>query len=97
MTRLVIEIDGQETIVTDITPYRAERDEIIGKLSAIYEGFDKGPVSALYGREAEIVELLNRHALTQYVIESFEKESVRRANLLAGWELVKKHSAGGGT
>lgn len=94
MTRLTIAVDGQLTVVTDIAPYRAERDTIIAELSAIYADFEPGQVGALNHREQEIVDLVNRHAVLEHVIESFDNESIRRANILAGWDILKKHRAG---
>ena len=96
MTRLTIEVDGQVTVVTDIAPYRAERDKIIAQLSVIFADFEKGPVSALNDREPEIVDLVNRYAVLQRVIESFDNESIRRANILAGWQILNKYRAGDG-
>lgn len=96
MTRLTIDVAGQVTVVTDIAPYRAERDTIIAELSVIYEDFDPREVSALNHREQEIIDLVNRHAVLERVIESFNNESIRHANLLAGWQILNKHRAGDG-
>jgi hypothetical protein len=96
MTGITIEEAGRKIVVTDIGPYLAERDEVLLKLATIYEKFDGGYVGALAAREPEIVELLNRYEFLQYVVRSFDQEAIRRANILDGWEIVKKHRAGDG-
>ncbi|MES2095298.1 MAG: hypothetical protein V4459_00920 [Pseudomonadota bacterium] len=96
MTSITIEEDGREIIVADIAPYRAELDRVIATLSSIYAEFENGPVGALVPREPEIVDLLNRYGFIQYVIQSFDQEGIREANILAGWEIVKQHRAGDG-
>mgnify|MGYP003385403251 CR=1 FL=1 len=96
MTRLTIEVDGQVTVVTDIAPYRAERDKIIAQLSVIFTDFENGPVSALNDREPEIVDLVNRYAVLEHVIDSFDLECIRRGNILAGWQILNKQRAADG-
>ena len=96
MSRITITENGVDKIVTDIAPYRAERESVRAKLTAIYADFEKGPVDALAAREQEIVDLANRYNELTYLIERFDQAAVRRANILAGWEIVKQHRAGGG-
>jgi hypothetical protein len=93
MTRITITEGGHEKIVTDIAPYRAERDAVIAKLRPIYADFEKGPVDALASREQEIVDLANRYNELSNLIKRFDAAAVRRANILAGWEIVKQHRA----
>lgn len=96
MTGITIEEAGRKIVVTDIGPYLAERDDVLLKLAAIYTRFEEGSVGALAAREPEIVELLNRYEFLQYVVRSFDQEAIRRANIMAGWEIVKQHRAGDG-
>lgn len=95
MSRITITENGAEKIVTDIEPYRAERDDVLAKLTSIYAGFEKGTVSALNGREEEIVDLVNRYNELTDIIDRFGQASVRRGNILAGWEIVKQHRVDG--
>lgn len=94
MSRITITENGAEKVVTDIAPYRAERDDVLAKLTGIYTGFEKGTVSALNAREEEIVDLVNRYNELGHILDRFDQASVRRANILAGWEIVKQHRAG---
>lgn len=89
MTRITITENGREKIVTDLTQYRQERETILVTLAAIYANFEKGPVDALASREPEIVDLVNRFNEIEHIIEMFESAEVRRANILAGFEVVK--------
>lgn len=93
MARIIITEDGREKIVTDIAPYRDEREAVLAKLAPIYDGFEKGPVDALAAREQEIVDLANRYNELTNLIERFDDATTRRANILAGWEIVKQHRA----
>ncbi|MBN2971005.1 hypothetical protein JW805_03110 [Roseomonas aeriglobus] len=95
MTRITITENGCETIVTDIAPYRAELTATVAKLKPIYARFESGTVSALDGREDEIVRHINRVEELEYMIASFEQACIRRANILAGWEIVKRYHAEG--
>ncbi len=95
MTRITIEENGRETVITDIAPYTRERDAVVTRLVAIYQDFERGPVEALGPREPEIVDLVNRFHFLTDVIGRFDQASVRRANLLAGWEIVKQHGGSG--
>ncbi|RUN78433.1 hypothetical protein EJC47_00725 [Sphingomonas sp. TF3] len=95
MSRITITENGVEKVVTDIAPHRAERESVLAELSAIYADFEKGTLSALDTREAEIVDLVNRHNELTNLVERFDKASVRRANILAGWEIVKQNRAEG--
>lgn len=95
MTRITITEDGREKVVTDVAPYRAEHEAVLAKLTPIYQGFEKGPVDALASREQEIVDLANRYYELTDLIERFDEATVRRANILAGWEIVKQNRAGG--
>lgn len=97
MSRITITENGREKVVTDIAPYRAELTAAVAKLKPIYAGFESGTVSALTGREDEIVRLANRIEEIEHIIASFEQEGVRRANILAGWEIVKRYRADGET
>ena len=94
MSRIVITENGRETIVTDIAPYVAERDAIVGSLNAIYADYQKLPGGALGTREPEIVDLVNRYQELETMIDEFELERLRRDNIRAGWEIVRKHRAG---
>lgn len=96
MSGITIEEAGRKIVVIDITPYLAERDEVLLKLEAIYDRFEEGSVGALAAREPEIVELLNRYDFLQYVVRSFDQEAIRRANILDGWEVVKQNRGGDG-
>lgn len=91
MTRITVTEHGRETVVTDIAPYRAERDRVLADLAEIFEGFEQGPISALAPREGEIVDLVNRHGFLSHAIESFEQAAIRNDNILAGWEIVKQN------
>lgn len=97
MTRITVQIDGRETVVTDIGPYLKERDDILAALETIYAGFEKGPVDALASSEAEIVDLVNRFHVADHVIAMFESADAQRANILAGWAVVKQNRAGDST
>ena len=94
MSRITVTENGAEKVVTDIAPYRAERDDVLAKLTRIYADFEKRPLSALEPREQEIVDLVNRYSELAHIIDRFDQASVRRANILAGWEIVKQHRAG---
>lgn len=96
MSRITITEDGREVVVTDIAPYKAELAATLEQLDAIYTDFEKSPIHALEPREGEIVDLLNRQDELGHIIERFEAAAVRRANILDGWEVVKRHRAGGG-
>lgn len=93
MSRIIITENGVETVVTDIAPYRARRDGVLTTLSQIYTDFEKGPVGNLETREEEIVDLLNRYSDLTHIIDRFDEAAIRRANILAGWEIVKQHRA----
>ena len=95
MSRIPITENGVEKVVTDIAPYRAERDGVLAELEAIFADFEEGTLSALDAREAEIVDLVNRYNELTNLIERFDKASVRSANILAGWEIVKQNRAEG--
>ena len=95
MTSITIEEDGSEKLITDIAPYRDEREAVLAKLAPIYADFDEGAVDALAAREQEIVDLANRYNELTDLIERFEEATTRRANVLAGWEIVKQHRADG--
>ena len=95
MTRITIMENGRETIVTDIAPYRAERDAVVANLAPIYKDFEKGPIDALVPREQEIVDLANRYYELTDLIERFDDAAMRRANIVAGWTIVKQHRANG--
>ena len=91
MARITIAEDGIEKLVTDIAPYRAERDVVLAELTQIFADFETGPVSALDAREAEIVDLVNRYNELTHLIDRFDEAAIRRTNILAGWEIVKQH------
>lgn len=93
MSRITIIENGEEAVVTDIAPYRAEFESVLAKLTDIYANFDKGPASALDGREQEIVDLINRYNELAYIIDRFNEAGARRANILAGWEIVTQNQA----
>lgn len=95
MSRVTITENGAEKVVTDIAPYRAEREGVLAELQTIYAGYDKNALSALDAREVEIVDLVNRYNELTNLIERFDKASVRSANLLAGYEIVKQNRAEG--
>lgn len=95
MSRITVTEDGAEKVVTDIAPYRAERDGVLAELTAIFADFEKGALSALDTREAEIVDLVNRYNELTNLIERFDEASVRRGNILTGWEIVKQNRAEG--
>jgi hypothetical protein len=97
MSRITITEGGVEKIVTDIAPYRAERDSVLGKLNRIYADFERGPVGNLDMREREIVDLVNRYNELTHLIDRFDEAAVRRGNILAGWEIVKQNRAGADT
>ena len=94
MTSITITEDGAEKGVTDIAPYRTERETIVAELTQIYADFDKGSLSALDHRESEIVDLVNRYNELTDIIDRFDEAGVRRANILAGWEIIKQQRAG---
>lgn len=81
----------REEVITDIAPYRAERDRILASLARIYAEFEEGKVDALASREKEIVDLVNRFNELTHVIDRFDAAAERRANILAGWEILKQH------
>lgn len=95
MTRITVIENGVEKVVTDIAPYRAERDDVFEKLSSIFADFEKGPVGALDPREVEIVDLVNRYNELTHLIDRFDEAATRRGNILAGWEIVKQNRAEG--
>ncbi|RYY28397.1 MAG: hypothetical protein EOP62_04175 [Sphingomonadales bacterium] len=95
MSRITITQNGVEKVVTDIAAYHAERDGVLAELEAIYADFEEATLSALDAREAEIVDLVNRYNELTNLIERFDKASVRSANILAGWEIVKQNRAEG--
>jgi hypothetical protein len=95
MSRITITENGVEKVVTDIAPYRAERDGVLAKLKLIYADYEKGTLSALDAREPEIVDLVNRHNELTHLIDRFDEAAVRRGNILAGWEIVKQNRTGG--
>lgn len=97
MSRITITEDGRDKVITDIAPYRTELEATFARLAPIYAEFEKGPVSALDAREAEIVTLANRYNELKHIIARFDEASVRRVNILAGWEIVKQHRTEGGT
>lgn len=94
MSRITITENGVDKVVTDIAPYRVERDDALAKLTHIYTDFDEETLSVLNSREQEIVDLANRYNELTNMIERFDKAGVRRANILAGWEIVKQHRVG---
>lgn len=95
MSRITITEKGIDKVVTDIAPYRAEREGVLAKLTHIYADFEKGPVETLASSEQEIVDLVNRYNVLTDLIERFDEAGIRRANILAGWAIVKQHRAGG--
>ncbi|WP_374943156.1 hypothetical protein [Sphingomonas sp.] len=96
MSRITITENGVEKVVTDIAPYRAELEDVLAKLTRIYADFEQGTLSALDAREGEIVDLINCYNELTHLIEKFDEAGVRRANILAGWEIVKQNRAGEG-
>lgn len=97
MSRIIITENGVEKVVTDIAPYCTERDDVLGKLNRIYADFEKGPVGNLDTHEQEIVDLVNRYNELIHTIERFDEAGIRRANIFAGWEIVKQNRVGGGS
>ncbi len=95
MTRITVTKDGVDKIVTDIAPYRAEREVVFARLTAFYAGVEQDSIDALAAREPEIVDLVNRYNALTHLIERFDAAAIRRANLLAGWEIVKQHRTDG--
>jgi hypothetical protein len=91
MSRITITENGVETIVTDIAPYRARRDGVLATLTLIYADFENVPAGTLDTREAEIVVLVNRYHDLTHTIDRFDEAAIRRANITAGWEIVKQH------
>jgi hypothetical protein len=91
MPGITIKINGRDTLVTDIKPYKTDRDQVLAKLTAIYAVFDEARADALGPREAEIVELVNRFNMLEHIIETFDSASARHANILAGWAVVKQN------
>lgn len=84
----------REKVITDIEPYRTERDRVLASLAPIYAEFEEDKVDALAPREQEIVDLVNRFNELTDVIERFDAAAERRANILAGWEILKQHREG---
>jgi hypothetical protein len=94
MTTITVTLGGKPVTITDIAPYRRELEQTLGRLKALYAGFDPARPERLLAREEEIRTFYNRAEELRVAIESWEAANAACANILAGWELVRELNGG---
>lgn len=87
MQGITVQDGDEDKLVTDIEPYRQERERIIGHLLAMFEGVELADVAKLLPREAEVVELHNRLIVLDAMLVRWE-EARAHNNLKIVWERV---------
>ena len=88
MPRITVNENGVTTDVTDVEPYRAERETVKERLLAIYADYEAGGWEALAAHEPEICRLNNRLVELDQVLRAWSSAQ-RRENIAAGWKLVQ--------